>query len=174
MPADPSLDQLIRPLQERRRDRQAEGFGGLEVDHEVELRGLLDWQVGRLGALQDFVYIDRSTLLHLGNIYSIGHEATWLNIHLERIDSGDPMLGSKIDDGPSMHEHKGRRPHQYGLVAILHHAEESGSDVRRSVHDVRMELNAEVPSRGRDLLIEPIEYLEERRGCDILAKERDL
>jgi len=27
-----SLDHLIRPLQERRRDRQAEGLGGLEVD----------------------------------------------------------------------------------------------------------------------------------------------
>ena len=26
------LDHLIRPLQERRRDRQAEGLGGLEVD----------------------------------------------------------------------------------------------------------------------------------------------
>jgi len=37
-----------------------------------------------------------------------------------------------------------------------------------------MNLYAEVPSRGRDLLIEPIEYLGERRGCDILAKERDL
>ena len=31
MCADPSLDHLIRPLQERWRDRQAEGFGGLEV-----------------------------------------------------------------------------------------------------------------------------------------------
>ena len=27
------LDHLIRPLQERRRDRQAEGLGGLEVDN---------------------------------------------------------------------------------------------------------------------------------------------
>ena len=27
------LNHLIRPLQKRRRDRQAEGLGGLEVDH---------------------------------------------------------------------------------------------------------------------------------------------
>ena len=40
--ADPSLDHLIRPLQERRRDRQAEGLGGLEVDDQLELGGLLD------------------------------------------------------------------------------------------------------------------------------------
>src|SRR5216683_3153549 len=39
--AGSSLDHPIRPLQERRRDRQAEGLGGLEVDDQVELdRGL--------------------------------------------------------------------------------------------------------------------------------------
>jgi len=31
-----SLDHLIRPLQERRRDRQAEGLGGLEVDDQFK------------------------------------------------------------------------------------------------------------------------------------------
>ncbi len=30
------LDHLIRPLQERRRDRQAEGLGGLQVDDELD------------------------------------------------------------------------------------------------------------------------------------------
>jgi hypothetical protein len=34
MPADPSLNDLIRPLEERRRDGQAEGLGGLEVDDD--------------------------------------------------------------------------------------------------------------------------------------------
>src|SRR6266851_7078422 len=36
-----SLDHLIRPLQERRRNRQAEGLGGLEVDDQLDLRRLL-------------------------------------------------------------------------------------------------------------------------------------
>ena len=35
------LDHLIRPLQQRLGDRQAEGLGGLEVDDQLELRGLL-------------------------------------------------------------------------------------------------------------------------------------
>ena len=38
----PSFDHLIRPLEKRRWDRQAERLGGLEVDDELELRGLLD------------------------------------------------------------------------------------------------------------------------------------
>jgi hypothetical protein len=37
----PLLDHLIRPLQERRGDRQAERVRGLEVDHQLEVGGLL-------------------------------------------------------------------------------------------------------------------------------------
>jgi len=45
----PSLDHLIRPLQERRRDREAESLGGLRL----EFVGLLDGQVSGLGALEE-------------------------------------------------------------------------------------------------------------------------
>ena len=37
-----SLDHVIRPQQQRRRDREAERLGGLEVDDEFELGGLFD------------------------------------------------------------------------------------------------------------------------------------
>jgi len=37
------LNHLIRPRQQRRRDREAEGLGGLEVDREKELGRSLDW-----------------------------------------------------------------------------------------------------------------------------------
>jgi len=36
------------PRQQRLRDYQIEGLDGLEVDHELELRRLLDRKVGRL------------------------------------------------------------------------------------------------------------------------------
>ena len=39
------LNHLIRPQQQRRRDREAEGLGGLEVDHELVLCWLLNGQV---------------------------------------------------------------------------------------------------------------------------------
>src|SRR6266850_3568859 len=52
-----SFDHLIRAEQERRRDREAQRLGGPQVDHELELRGLLDRQVGRLGAFEDLVYV---------------------------------------------------------------------------------------------------------------------
>jgi hypothetical protein len=49
------FDHLIRPLQERLRNCEAERLGGLEVDHQLELADLLDRQVGWLGTLQDLV-----------------------------------------------------------------------------------------------------------------------
>src|SRR5439155_9780873 len=51
------LNHRIRPPQQRRWNRQAERLGGLEVDHQVELGGLFDRQVPRLGAFQDLVDI---------------------------------------------------------------------------------------------------------------------
>jgi hypothetical protein len=52
------LAHLIRPSQERLRDRQADGLGGLEVDEELELAGLLDREVARPGVLEDLVDVD--------------------------------------------------------------------------------------------------------------------
>jgi hypothetical protein len=47
----PSFDHVLRAQQQRRRDRETERLGGLEVDHELELRRLLDGRVGGLSAL---------------------------------------------------------------------------------------------------------------------------
>ena len=49
---------LIRPGEHVRRNRQADLLRGLEVDHKLELRGLLHRQIGRFGAFQDLVHVD--------------------------------------------------------------------------------------------------------------------
>ena len=56
-----SLDYLVRPLQERRLDRQAERLRRLEVDGQLEFRRLLDGQHRWLGAFQDLVHLPRGT-----------------------------------------------------------------------------------------------------------------
>src|SRR6267378_6972118 len=53
------LDHLISPQQQRRRDREAERLGSFEIDYELELRRLLDRQVGWLGAFEDSVDVSR-------------------------------------------------------------------------------------------------------------------
>src|SRR5215471_6093870 len=53
-------DHLVRLEEERRGYRQSEVLGGLEVDDQLELRGLLHGEVGGLGPLQDFIDIGGS------------------------------------------------------------------------------------------------------------------
>src|SRR5438132_1952197 len=48
-----SFDDLVSAGEDRRRDREAKRFGGVEVDDQLEGGGLLDRQIGRLGALED-------------------------------------------------------------------------------------------------------------------------
>jgi hypothetical protein len=50
------LDHLVRLEQERRGYRDPEGLGGLEVDDQLVLHGLLHGQLRGLGALQDLVH----------------------------------------------------------------------------------------------------------------------
>src|SRR5437867_10182089 len=43
---DPLFDDVIRSQQQRRRERQAERPGRLEIDHELKLGRLLDGEIG--------------------------------------------------------------------------------------------------------------------------------
>jgi hypothetical protein len=52
-----SLDHFIRRGQQRWRHGEAQGFGGLEIDDQLETRRLLDRQIAGLGAFQDLVDI---------------------------------------------------------------------------------------------------------------------
>src|SRR5215467_9040604 len=48
---------LIRPQQERWRDVESQSLRSLEIDHQLELRGLLDRQVGGFRSLQNLVHV---------------------------------------------------------------------------------------------------------------------
>ena len=74
-----SLDDLVHPQEQRRRDGQAERLRGLEVDDESELRGLLDRKLAGLRALKYFVHGDRraSSQLLPVDFASHGRTAGW-------------------------------------------------------------------------------------------------
>ena len=74
-----SFDHPVRPVQHRRRNRQADPLRRLEVDDELELHGLLNGQIGRLGAFQDLVYIDGSAPEQISKWWSIGHKTAHLH-----------------------------------------------------------------------------------------------
>src|SRR5207247_178208 len=51
-----SFKHLVGAGEHRGRDGETQSLGGLEVDYQLELRGLLDGQVGGLGALEDPIH----------------------------------------------------------------------------------------------------------------------
>src|SRR6266851_30705 len=60
------IDHLIRPLQERRRDREAEGLGGLEVDDQLGcsrarsgIKSGMWWLGGRPGRGSSHEFVDQ-------------------------------------------------------------------------------------------------------------------
>src|SRR6476661_8258013 len=103
----PSLDDLIRPLQERRRDRQAEGLGGLEVDDQLELGRLLYREVSRLRALEDLVDVQGNLPEHVIKIRAVGHEGTGMGILRDPTDGGKLALEAKLGNLCSLREEAG-------------------------------------------------------------------
>ena len=52
------FDYLVSLGEQQNWDLKAERVSGLEIDHQVYLGALLDWEVSRLGALENFPNVD--------------------------------------------------------------------------------------------------------------------
>src|SRR2546428_223274 len=91
-----SFDQLVRPQQQCLRDRQPKSLRGFEVDHELELGGLLDGEVRRLGALQDLVDVGGSTATQIGQARSKRHKSPGLRVLPETIHRRQLAPGREV------------------------------------------------------------------------------
>jgi hypothetical protein len=76
----PSLDQPIRSGEHLRRNLNADLLCRLEIDHQLELRRLLDGQIGRLGSLQYSVYVICDAPVAVRDVRPGGHEPTGIYI----------------------------------------------------------------------------------------------
>jgi hypothetical protein len=65
---------VIRPLQERRRDREAEGLGGLEVDRQFVLCWLFDREIAGLRAFEDLVDEERRGSPDVDEVWRVASE----------------------------------------------------------------------------------------------------
>src|SRR6185369_14896061 len=63
------------PLQERWRNRQAEGLRGLEINDQFELRRLLHRQVTRLGTPKNLNDVGCRAAIRIGHRNAIRHQA---------------------------------------------------------------------------------------------------
>src|SRR6266511_3823371 len=73
------LDDLIRPLQHRLRDGQAERLCGLQVDDQLVLCRLLHGQIARLGPFENLVHVGGGAPDLVVKVDRVGHEAAHLD-----------------------------------------------------------------------------------------------
>src|SRR5215813_5925566 len=71
-----SFDHLVGEGEQRRRNRQAERLGDLQIDDEIEFNRLLDRQIGRLRSAQNPVNITSGAPELVSKVYSIGHQTS--------------------------------------------------------------------------------------------------
>ena len=71
-----SFDHLIGAPEQRQRHGEAKSLRGLEVDDQLDLRGLLDWQIGWLFALENAAGVDAGLTERLRKTASIAQQAT--------------------------------------------------------------------------------------------------
>src|SRR5216684_4767458 len=96
------IDHLIRPLQERLGDGEPAGLGGLEVDDELELRGLFDREIAWFRALEDLIHVGGGTAKEIGIIRAISHQPAGLCKLFRSRNSRKPMTNRELRDPPSV------------------------------------------------------------------------
>src|ERR1700756_2197380 len=70
------FDHLVGSGKKSARHRDADCFGGLEVDHQVEFGGLHDRQIARLGSLQNSAGIKTKLTVGFGKTGSVGRQGS--------------------------------------------------------------------------------------------------
>jgi hypothetical protein len=93
------MDHLVRPQQQRLRNCQAERLGGLEVDRELELTGLVDRQIGGLGTFEDPVHEIRGVPKQIGKVLSTSASALHLQEFRELPDGPGPVISEELLPG---------------------------------------------------------------------------
>ena len=66
--------------EQRWRDGEPERLSSLEIDHQLELGRLLDWQVGRLCPPQNHIDIIGGASEQVRKVWSVRHQSTRFDV----------------------------------------------------------------------------------------------
>jgi len=82
------LNHLVGGRQQRFRDGEAEGFGGLQVNDQINFCDLLDWQIGWFLAFENAPGIDASLVERIAQATAIAYQAAGQGKLTECVDRG--------------------------------------------------------------------------------------
>src|SRR5262249_14600544 len=75
-------------------------LGGLQVDKELDFRRLLDWEIGRFGAFEDTLYVERGSPVHVKIVGAVGHQGTFARSRRES-EYGAKVIFECRSDNPA-------------------------------------------------------------------------
>src|SRR5215468_5559617 len=92
-----SASDVVGADQDRIGNADAEGLRRLEVDHELELGGLLEREVGRLGSLEDLVDVIRGPPMQRRKVGAVEHESTRIDEEAIVVDRDHALIAGEPD-----------------------------------------------------------------------------
>src|SRR2546428_723951 len=113
-----SANHLVRQEEERWGYGDAEGLGGLEVEDQLELCGLLHRQVGGLGAFQELVHVGGGASPQVKHVWSIRHETASLHPRPRTVYRWQAMLGREVHNALPVKGVKIALQHDHGLRTL--------------------------------------------------------
>src|SRR5262249_10089101 len=123
------VDHSVGSKEKGLRDRQSEGLRSLEVNHQLELRRLLDGQIAGLRALEDFVHVGGGTPKEIAEIRAVAHEAASLHMVSPREKRRQPIPQSQLGDSLSRSHVGAEAEHDNGLGVLASHCRKSAVEV---------------------------------------------
>src|SRR5262249_19586870 len=101
------LDHFVRSEQHVRRNREADLFGCFEIDDELELLRLLDWEITGLGAFQNLVRVCGRAAVLVSIAGRIRHQTPSVHSLWGAIHRWQPVLSRELDDTLQVHIDEG-------------------------------------------------------------------
>ncbi len=83
-----SFDHLIGATKQGQRHCDTEALCGLEIDDQLDCRGLLDWHAGWFLAVEDAAGVNAHLLIGIGKISSVAHQPAARGERTKLIDRG--------------------------------------------------------------------------------------
>src|SRR5262245_50789349 len=90
------FDQVVGAAEQLHRDSETEGPGGLEVNDQLEFRRLLNRQVGRLSALENFSGVGPDQTVVIRFIAAVAHQAAGIDEPAKLVHGGQRMANCQL------------------------------------------------------------------------------
>src|SRR6266508_5669872 len=137
------LNHSICSQQQRLRNRQAEGLGSLEVDHELELGWLFHRKLAGLRALEDLVDEACEPEIEIGIVHRVGYQSPGFDELASRIGGRQPVAGHQVDDRLLMHLGKTVCPDDQRVDMLSDCPFECAADLALAPHVKKLSLEAQ-------------------------------